>query len=205
MSNARRIVFPGGMYHVNTCSLWELPVLGTDVLRELFLDQLARAVEKYRWLCDAYCLMTNHYHLSLRTPEGQLSEGMQQLNGNFARIYNKRATRRGPVWETRFFDKPVETDAHLLESARYVVLNPVEAGMCDDPADYRWSSYRATAGLAARPRFLTTDWLLAQLGGPAGYRRFVAEGAPGATLEGVLLAATAARPERATRRRAEAA
>src|ERR1700759_3312666 len=98
--------------------------------------------------------MTNHYHLSLRTPQGKLADGMQRLNGNFARIANRELGRRGPVWETRYFDRRIETDGHLLHSARYVVLNPVEAGLVEAPADYPWSSYRATAGLAPRPRLL---------------------------------------------------
>jgi REP element-mobilizing transposase RayT len=189
MGTARRIVFPGGIYHVNTHSLDDLPVLGDDVLRELFLVELAKAVAKFELICDAFCLMTNHYHLLLRTPQGLLSEAMQQLNANFARIFDRRVGRHGPVWEARFHDDPIETDGHLLQSARYIVLNPVRAGICADPADYRWSSYRASAGLAPQPRFLTTSWLLAQLGGPAGYRSFVREGAPAATLRGLMLAA----------------
>jgi REP element-mobilizing transposase RayT len=174
---------------VNTRTFENLPVLGQDVLRELFLVELAKVVVKFDLICDAYCLMTNHYHLLLRTPQGQLSEALQQLNGNVARIFNRRVARHGPVWETRFHDDPIESDGHLLQAARYVVLNPVRAGIVADAADYAWSSYRATARLTPRPRFLTTTWLLAQLGGPAGYRRFVAEGAPGATLQGLLLAA----------------
>jgi hypothetical protein len=94
------------------------------------------------------------------------------------------------VLESPYHAELIERQAHLLEVARYDVLNPVRAGMVDDPADYRWSSYRALAGLDRRPpRFPTTAWILDQLGGAARYRAFVAEGAPAHTVPGLLLAA----------------
>jgi putative transposase len=189
MGHTPRIVFPGAIYHVSTRSHSGLAVLGEDALREAFLDELTKVVARREWICDAYCLMTNHYHLLLRTPAGGLSEGLQQLNANVARSYNRWVPRRGPVWEGRFDARLIESDAHLLQAARYVVLNPVRAGLCTTPDEWRWSSYRATADLERRPRFLTTSWLAARLHGAAGYRRFVAEGSPSATLRGLLLAA----------------
>jgi hypothetical protein len=83
----------------------------------------------------------------------------------------------------------VEDQAHLLEVAPYDALNPVRAGLVHEPGDWPWSRYRATAGLARRPRFLTTDWLLAQLGGVEGYHSFVGDGCPAATVDALLLAA----------------
>jgi len=114
---------------------------------------------------------------------------MQQLNANGARRHNRTHERRGRVLLAPYHAELIEEQAHLLEVIRYDVLNPVRAGMVDHPADYRWSSYRATAGLVLRPRFLTTEWVLGRLGGPDGYRRFVADGCRAATVRGLLLAA----------------
>ena len=191
MATKRRIQYPGAIYHVTVHALDELWPFDDDVARELCLADTAAAFSKYGIECHGYVLMTNHFHFCVRTPDGGgLPDAMQQLNSNVARRYNRRHKRRGRVLLAPYHTVLIEEQSHLLEVARYDVLNPVRAGMCARPADYAWSSYRALAGLERRPpRFLTTRWIHAQLGGPAGYAAFVAEGAPAPTVEGLLLAA----------------
>lgn len=128
--------------------------------------------------------MTNHYHLLLETPEPDISLGMQRLNGAYAQRFNWRHDVVGHVFERRFHSVPVESNWHLLELARYIVLNPVRAGICRRPGDWPWSSYRAATGTAARPPLVTLDWLLAQFGqGARAHERFAAFVAGGLPLE----------------------
>jgi REP element-mobilizing transposase RayT len=149
--------------------------------------------DKFGWSVHVYTLMSNHFHLMIETPEGNLSKGMQQLLTNYVQRFNatsdgnamsrsrKRRRRRGPLFEGRFKNQLVEKESHLLELSRYIVLNPVRAGMETRPEDYRWSSYRATVGLESAPAWLTTSWILAQfapspLEARQVYRRFVDDG-----------------------------
>ena len=133
-----------------------------------------------RWRIHAYVLMGNHYHLLLETPEPNLSRGMRQLNGIYTQRFNRRHERVGHLFQGRFQSILVEKEAHLLELIRYVVLNPVRAGIVPRPEQWDWSNYLATAGLAGAPRWLEVEWTLAQFGGGplAGdrYRQFVEAG-----------------------------
>jgi len=153
-----------------------------DIDRERCLERIATAVERFKWICHAYCLMGNHLHLLVVTPEENLSEGMQWLLSRYAQGYNEPHSLDGHLFQGRFKSKLVLSEPHLVELARYVVLNPVRAGICRSAIEWPWSSYRATADLAAVPRFLTTGWLLEQFGrdrrtARAAYIDFVAEGA----------------------------
>jgi REP element-mobilizing transposase RayT len=127
-----------------------------------FLRFVAIVVERHAWRCHAYCLMTNHYHLLVETPNADISRGMEYLNGRYARAFNARHGYEGHLFERRFYGELVEGNLHLLELSRYIVLNPVRAGICQRAGDWLWSSYRAATGHARRPAFLTTDWLLGQ-------------------------------------------
>ena len=147
---------------------------------------LAKVVERFGWLCHGYCLMGNHYHLMIETPQPNLSQGMRQLGTLYAQNFNRRHGRPGHVFQGRFKAILVERESHWLEVCRYVVLNPVRAGLVRAPEGYVWSSYRATAGLAARPPWLWTDWVLGQFGrrrrdAATRYREFVREGLGGAS------------------------
>jgi len=117
-------------------------------------------VRRFNWLCHAYCLMDNHYHLLIETPEGNLSAGMRQLNGVYTQSFNRAHGRDGHLFKGRFNAILVEKQSHLLELCRYVILNPVRAGMVARPEQHPWSSYLATLGAAEKPEFLTTEWLL---------------------------------------------
>lgn len=181
MSRPLRITFPGALYHLPRRGNAQAAIYADDADRRAFLDVLTQIVQRYHWFCHAYCLMDNHYHLLIETPEGNLSQGARQLNGVYTQQSNRRHGRVGHVLQGRYKAILVEKDRYLLALCRYVVLNPVRAGMVRSAREYRWSSYRATAGLSAIPELLCTDWLLAQFGGEHSeaqhqYRRFVAEG-----------------------------
>lgn len=125
--------------------------------------------------------MTNHYHLLIETPEGNLSQGMRQLNGVYTQLFNKLHGRTGHLLQGRYKAILIQKDSHLLEVCRYVVLNPVRAKMVAQPDDYAWSSYGATAGREKPHLCLTTDWVLGQFSGKRGkaeqeYRKFVSWG-----------------------------
>ncbi len=148
--------------------------------RRDLLDLIGRVVDTLRWRVHAYVLMGNHYHLLLETPEPNLSRGMHQLNGIYTQRFNRRYERVGHLFQGRFKSILVEKDAHLLELIRYVVLNPVRAGIAPGPGQWDWSNYLATAGLARAPVWLEVNWTLAQFGGGAlaadRYRQFVDAG-----------------------------
>ena len=112
--------------------------------------------------------MTNHYHVVVETVEGNLSQGMRQLNGVYTQRLNRAHHRVGHVFQGRYRAIMVEKDAYLLELMRYVVLNPVRAGMVAQVGDWSWSSYSAMVGMSRRPDWLQTDWVLAQFGNTRG-------------------------------------
>lgn len=156
-------------------------VFRDDADRGRWLQLLGLVRDQARWEIHAWCLMSNHYHLLVETPEEGLSAGLHDLNSRFAQWFNRRHKRRGHLFEGRFRGILVQKEAHLLELSRYIVLNPARAGLVSGAGDWRWSSYRATAGLAPRPEWLSVDWTLAQFASTrrvaqAAYRRFVAQG-----------------------------
>ena len=178
-----RIIDPSGYVHAGSRGNFGRPLYEGPWDRSLFLSLYSREARDRDWTTLAYCLMTNHYHFVIKLNNGGLSEGMQQLNGVFSRRMNALAGRTGSghLFKNRFDATPIESDAHLLEACRYVVLNPVYAGICDSPESSTWSSYRACAGLDPAPSFLAVDELLALFGSRpdearAAYVAFVSEG-----------------------------
>jgi REP element-mobilizing transposase RayT len=129
-----------------------------------FLALLAEACARYEWLVETYCLMGNHYHLLVTTPEPTLSAGMQWLNSCYAQWFNWRHQHRGHAFFRRFHSVLIKTDSQFAEVARYILLNPVRAHLCKNAEDWLWSSYRATIGMEPSPAFLFSDWLLAEFG-----------------------------------------
>lgn len=179
MARPLRLQFPGGIYHVTARGNDRQVIFLDDEDRSRFLIVLASVVTRYRVRCHAYCLMGNHYHLLLETPEGNLSATMRQLNGVYTQRFNRRHERCGHVLQGRFGAELVGRDAHLNEACRYIVLNPVRAGLVSHPGDWAWSSFRATAARMPVPGFLTVDWVRALSGGGSAtsavqaYVRFV--------------------------------
>jgi REP element-mobilizing transposase RayT len=174
------VLAEGALYHVTSRGNARMCVYTDDDDRNRFLDDLQRVVDQYRLACHAYCLMSNHYHLILQTCDANLSSAVRQLNGPYAQWWNRRCKRVGHVWQGRFKAQLIQQDGHFLEACRYVVLNPVRAGMVARAEDWPWSSYRGTAGLAPRPRFLTTSVILGHGDQTARqeYRDFVLAGVP---------------------------
>ncbi len=172
------------MYHVTARGHERTPIFRDDADREKFLALLSSARRDFGWEIHGYCLMGNHYHLLIETPQGDLSRGMKALNGRYAQWFNGRHRRRGYLLEGRFRSVLVQKEGLLLELQRYVVLNPVRAGLVERAGDWKWSSYRATAGLSEAPEWLETDWTLAQFArsraaARQAFRRFVAQARAG--------------------------
>lgn len=181
MTKPLRIEFAGAFYHVTARGDRQEDIFVTDADRIAFLDILKQVVERYNWLVHAYCLMDNHYHLLVETPDGNLSKGMRQLNGVFTQTSNRNNKRVGHVFQGRYKAILVQKDSYLLELSRYIVLNPVRARMVRLARSWPWSSYRDTAGDRQAPEWLNTQWILAAFGKKLSraqqkYQLFVAEG-----------------------------
>jgi putative transposase len=162
MTRPLRIEFPGAIYHVTSRGNARRKIFLDDADRDAFLSTLAWVVERFGWICHAYCLMGNHFHLLIETPTPNLSRGMRQLNGVYTQGFNRCYRKAGHLFQGRFKAILVERDSYLLELARYVVLNPVRAKMVKAPENYAWSSYRPTLGLDPMPPGLSIGWLLGQ-------------------------------------------
>lgn len=160
-----RIDVPGGVAHVTARGNNRRMIFRNAEHRERLVVTLSLVVERYGSVCHAYVVMHNHSHLLVETPLPNLSLGMRQLNGRYAQWFNRRHGRSGHVFGGRFGSIVVADDAHFLKAARYIVLNPIRTRRPQNFADWRWSSYQATAGLANAPRFLTVDGVLSRCGG----------------------------------------
>ena len=166
MARPLRIEFAGALYHVTSRGDGQEAIYLGDEDREAFYAVLTEVCRRFNWMVHAECQMTNHYHLLVETPSGNLSRGMRQLNGVYTQRFNRRHSRVGHVFQGRYKAILVQKDAYLLEFSRYVVLNPVRARMVRTARDWAWSNYRATAGMARTIGSLTcrvdsAAWLLA--------------------------------------------
>ena len=177
MARPPRIFVPNGIYHIATRGSGWHWLFRFDHDRARFLRRLAGVIESYELECLAYCLMGNHYHLVVRTPDARLSRALQDLHGGYSREFNRFYGERSHLFRNRFRSREVDSDAYLMAVCRYVVLNPVRAGMCAEPSGWPWSSYRSNAGLEPAPPFLSESTLRDAFGGHpnwrARYRQFV--------------------------------
>lgn len=176
-----RIQFAGALYHVTTRGNAKQRVCLDDWDFAWLVAQIGEAVTRYGWVCHSYCVLGNHFHISVATPEPNLAKGMRILNGPYAQRFNRRYGRVGHVFQGRYGAELIRRHEHMLEVSRYVPLNPVRAGLCSRPELWPWSSYRATIGLDEPPSWLAVDALLAPFSGgptPAAvrYRAFVEDG-----------------------------
>src|SRR3989338_7626496 len=160
MARPLRIEFPGAFYHVTTRGNARGAIFSSDEDRNQLLFIFGKIADKFNWRCYSYCLMNNHYHLVIQTTDPTLSRGMQHLNGTFTQWFNSKHGRVGHLFQGRFKAFLVEEHEYLLQAMRYVILNPVRAEMVTDPADYHWSSYRATIGLETAPEWLARKEVL---------------------------------------------
>jgi putative transposase len=181
MARPLRLEFPGAVYHIMSRGDRRRDIFADDVDRRNFLDTLAKEVAQQRWCLYAYCLMGNHYHLLVETPDANLVAGMRRLNGVYTQSFNRRHGLVGHVLQGRYKSVIVDRNAYLLELARYIVLNPVRAGLVDHAQDWSWSSYRVTAGFTLAPHWLSVDAITDQFGdqlmaAQRMYREFVHDG-----------------------------
>jgi putative transposase len=157
-----RIEFSGALYHATSRGNGQADIYLDNSDRQTFIDVLMEVCSRMQWMCYDYCLMTNHYHIVVETQAGNLSKGMRHMNGVYTQRFNRRHGRVGHVFQGRYKAILVDREPYLLELVRYVILNPVRAGMVTSPAHWRWSSYHATVGQMPAPDWLDTDWVLSQ-------------------------------------------
>jgi putative transposase len=162
MSRPLRLEFPDALYHLTSRGDRREDIYEDDMDRGAFLDVLSSVIEQFNWTCYAYCLMSNHYHLLVQTPDANLSKGMRQLNGVYTQAYNRRHNKTGHLFQGRYKSILVDEDSYLLELSRYIVLNPVRAGMTRRVDQWKWSSYLAMVGEDIVPGWLASDYLLSQ-------------------------------------------
>jgi putative transposase len=163
MPRRPRLNFPGGIHHVTARGNRRQAVFADARDYATFLALLGEVVARFTWHCHAYCLMGNHYHLVIQTPEANLSRGMQLLNSSYAQWFNRRHELDGHVFQGRFHAVVVESDWHLLELSRYLALNPVRGGLAAEPAGWPWSSYSALLR-GSGPAFLKVSRVLEHFG-----------------------------------------
>lgn len=133
-----------GVYHVTTRGVARTAIFLDDDERRLFLRLFASEVQRHDWRCHAFCLMTTHYHLVVETELWRLSDGMHRLNGTYAVTFNGRHRRRGHLFGERFAAWVLRDERHLRETCRYVLQNPVRAGLCPTAADWPWAAIRTS-------------------------------------------------------------
>jgi putative transposase len=158
-----RIEVPG-VYHVTTRGNNKRDIFLSDEDHLVFIRLLNRLATKHGWTIFAYCLMTNHYHLVMRIDERGMSRGLCELNSQYALLFNQSHARINHLFGKRYWSKEIDSDDGFRGAVRYVVRNPVEAGIVDSPAAYVWSSYQATIGIALDQVRVAVDELLAMFG-----------------------------------------
>jgi putative transposase len=183
-----------GIYHVFNRGNRKAPIFLDDADFERFLELLQELNLKFGWPFFAYCLMTNHFHLVVETPEGDISDGMHRLGFLYAQYFNRKYVLDGHVFQGRFKTVLIRSDVQLLAAIRYVVTNPVRAGLTATAEQWKWSSYRSTVGIRRPPRFLSVHRVLQYFGTHLHEQRerfaaFVAEEEEAIRRERALLAA----------------
>jgi len=159
--------FSAGMFHVTAHAVWGNELFRDTVDYLVLSTGLAATIARSRWRCIAFCSLETHYHVLLEVEDDTLPTGMQQLNNGYARNFNRRYGLRGHVFAERYYARRIETEEHLLTAFRYVARNPVEAHLCASPADWGWSSYAGTVGLAEPFGFIDASPVTDCFGRPA--------------------------------------
>ena len=178
MARPLRVEFPGAFYHVMSRSIQKERIFKTNRDRDKFFEFLDTLSDRFSIVIHTYCLMDNHYHLLLETPDANLSAAMQWINVSYAVYFNRAQSRYGHLFQGRYKAILIDADAYLKELSRYIHLNPVRASKVSQPSDYQWSSYGAYVGMQSAPEFLETSLILSQFGdnmkqSKKSYRKFV--------------------------------
>ena len=181
MARPLRVEYPGALYHVISRGNAYQNIFRDDKDRIKFLEWIKDTAELHNLICHAYCLMDNHYHLLIETPDGNLSKAMRDLNGNYTQWFNARHKSVGHLFQGRYKAFVIEKETYLLQVARYIILNPIRAKLVDHPKDWNWSSYRFTAHFNKSPAWFHPDWILNFFGkkkkdAQIRFRKFIKEG-----------------------------
>ncbi len=201
MARPLRIEFSGAFYHITSRGNEKKDIFRSRKDRERFLFYIESAAERYGALVHSYCLMTNHYHMLMETPRGNLSEIMRYVNGAYTTYFNVKRKRSGHLFQGRYKSIVVDADEYAMELSRYIHLNPVRAGIVGKPEDYEWSSYRAFVGASVSPDWLKSDLVLSSFGEKfreQNYRNFVEdhmEAEHASPLQGVIASTLLGPPE----------
>ena len=164
MARLPRLTVPGYAHHLIQRGNNRQAIFASDGDRQLLLELLAEHAKAGDVAVHAYVLMDNHFHL-LATPNTSqgLAQMMQAVGRRYVRYFNGRQQRTGTLWEGRFKSSLIQSERYLLACMAYIDLNPVRAGMLQQPGDYRWSSYAHHTGQRAEP-WLTPHPLFWELG-----------------------------------------
>lgn len=186
MTRPLRLEFPGALYHVTSRGDRKAVIFHDDTDRAMWLQTLGEVCARFHFSIYAFCQMNNHYHLLVETADGKLSWGMRQLNGVYSQYFNRRHELVGHVFQGRYKSILVDRESYLLELARYIVLNPIRAGMVKHPGEWNWSSFNLTSTTLSPPAWLEVNWLLSKFGcedliAQEAYRHFVMAGIGGSS------------------------
>ena len=179
MARSLRIAYPNAFYHITSRGNERKNIFKDKEDRKKFVSYFESATQRYDAVIHVYCLMTNHYHILMETPSGNLSQIMQHINGAYTTYFNLRHQRSGHLFQGRYKAILVEIDGYAKELSRYIHLNPVRANMVDKPEQYSWSSYLYYIGCKPVPEWLFTNFILSCfdnkiLDAQRKYRAFVA-------------------------------
>lgn len=164
MARPLRIEYPGAFYHVISRGNAGEAIFKSNRDHEKYLECLEIATERFSIRIHTYCLMTNHYHLLVETPQPNLSQAIKWINVSYAAYFNRKRRRRGHLFQGRYKAILVEADTYLKHLSRYIHLNPIRANLAKRLDAYPWSSYGAFIDKTPKPAWLETDWLLSLFG-----------------------------------------
>ncbi len=141
MSRPLRIEYPGAWYHIMNRGRNREEIFKIKEDYQLFINLLKESTRLWKVRISAYCLMENHYHIIINTPQGNLSRCMRHINGIYTQQYNRRYKKDGPLFRGRYKSILISADSYLLELLRYIHRNPLKAGKVQNINDYKWSSH----------------------------------------------------------------
>lgn len=177
MARPLRIQYPNAVYHVMNRGLAQTPIFRAKQDYEMFLQVVDEAWQRWQFELHAYCLMGNHYHLCLKTPEAKLARIMRQINGVYTQRFNRAHRRDGPLFRGRYKAMLIEAEEYLGSVVRYIHLNPVQAKLVQNPQDYSWSSHKDYLARKTHS-WLSTKTLMEWFDSRAAFHEFVQEGNP---------------------------
>lgn len=164
MTRPLRLEFPGALYHVTSRGNRRSLIYRDDADRTAWLEVLAVVCDRHHCIVHSFCMMSNHFHLMIETVEPNLSQAMRQLNGVYSQHFNQRHHTVGHLFQGRYKAILVQKESYLLELSRYIVLNPLRAGMVESIHAWPWSSYQYFVSDRLPPSWLERDWILSQFG-----------------------------------------